>query len=57
MYILNGFTLLRTFCGKFICLTPTGSSVVDSFIISSNSLSNGILSINVNNIGLFLITV
>ena len=51
MYILNGRTL-GDFCGKFTCHTPRGSSVVD-YIISSNSLSTEILSMNVNDISLF----
>ena len=51
MYILNGRTL-GDFCGKFTCHTPRGSSVVDYFI-SSNSLSNEILSMNVNDVSLF----
>ena len=46
MYILNGRTL-GDFCGKFTCHTPRGSSVVDYFILSY-SLSNEILSMNVN---------
>lgn len=51
MYILNGRTL-GDLSGKFTCHTPRGSSVVDYFI-SSNSLSNEILSMNVNDISLF----
>ena len=51
MYILNGRTL-GDFCGKFTCHTPRGSSVVD-YLISSYSLSNEILSMNVNDISLF----
>ena len=51
MYILNGCTL-GDFCGKFTCHTPRGSSVVD-YIISSNSLSTEISSMNVNDISLF----
>ena len=51
MYILNGRTL-GDFCGKFTRHTPRGSSVVDYFI-SSNSLSNEILSMNVNDVSLF----
>ena len=51
MYILNGRTL-GDFVGKFTCHTPRGSSMVDYFI-SSCSLSNEILSMNVQDITLF----
>ena len=51
MYILNGCTL-GDFYGKFTCHTPRGSSMVDYFI-SSCSLSNEILSMNVQDITLF----
>ena len=49
--ILNGRTL-GDFCGKFACPIPRRSSVVDYFI-SSNTLSNEILSMNVHDISLF----
>ena len=51
LYVLNGRTLgdLR---GKFTCHTPRGSSVIDYFI-SSTSLSNEILSMNISDLNLF----
>lgn len=51
LYVLNGRTFgdLR---GKFTCHTPRGSSVVDYFI-SSTSLSNEILSMNISDLNLF----
>ena len=51
MYIING-RILGDFCGKFTCHTPRGSSMVD-YLISSCSLSNEILSMNVHDISLF----
>ena len=51
LYILNGRTL-GDMGGKFTCHTPRGSSAVD-YLITSNSLSNEVLSMNVSDFTLY----